>query len=336
MEIQEWKRFFENVNHRQPSQDEIEAAIEAGVVSPMGKASERLSSAELQSALSQSATEGLNQGFSAQSQSAANNIQPSSTTFWPSNPQNEAEFGSNVNQVQPQFTSISAPTMPVTHPKKKSKWPWVILGTLVGLLILVGLVFSGYAWWRMASGNIEGTWQMTSQQYYNDGEWVDALKEYKDHDYTFSSFVTIDRQNNLNEYTYYYDNDLENYPIISVQTYLKNYYHVDKWNKRITVSLSKSDLRGKVKKTLRKKFKDYYRYTNENSLDDDLENIIGTYDNTISYTVDGDRLEVVTKNKSGKIIQKTSYKRLSSIKASELRKIFNNVKAKFEDNYNIH
>ncbi|WP_165329374.1 hypothetical protein ACFSN5_08060 [Streptococcus tangpeifui] len=336
MDLQEWKRFFEDVNHRQPSQDEVKAAIEAGVVSPMVHASEpSFGSAGLQSAPSQSAArERLGQGGAAQS--AASNGQPSSPTSWPPNPQNKTELGQSVNQVQPQFTGNSAPTMPASPPKKKAKWAWGILGTLVGLLILVGLVFGGYAWWRMESGNIEGTWQMTSQKYYDDGEWIDALKEYKDHDYTFSSCMTVDSQNNLNEYTYYYDNDLENYPIISVQAYLKNYYHVDKWNKRITVSLSKSDLRGRIKKTLKKKFRDYYHYTNEDSLDDDLENIIETYDNTISYTVDGDRLEVITKNKSGKIVQKTSYKRLSSSKASELRKIFNNVKAKFEDNYNIH
>lgn len=64
MDLQEWKRFFEDVNHRQPSQDEVKAAIEAGVVSPMVHASEpSFGSAGLQSAPSQSAArERLGQG----------------------------------------------------------------------------------------------------------------------------------------------------------------------------------------------------------------------------------------------------------------------------------
>lgn len=132
MDLQEWKKFFEDVNHRQPSQDEVKAAIEAGVVSPMVHASETsFGSAGLQSAPSQSAArERLGQGGAAQS--AASNGQPSSSTSWPPNPQNKTELGQSVNQASLSLLAIQLqPCQPLPLRKRPSG-----LGGFWGLLLV--------------------------------------------------------------------------------------------------------------------------------------------------------------------------------------------------------
>ncbi|MFC3931398.1 hypothetical protein ACVR0S_02145 [Streptococcus dentapri] len=243
---------------------------------------------------------------------------------------------SDMTSPSSQGYTFSSQSESVSLSKKQARWPKV-LGGLVAFLLLLLAGAGGYAWWRYDSGKIEGAWQLTQWSYYNqkDREWVDVLKRYKDRDYTYSDFVTIDENRNFQEDSYFYANDYKNYPYLSLGSYLDDVYQVNQWDKNIKIGQSSQSYERQVTKILKNDLKGYYNSVKTADVNDDIDGIVANYDYSRDYTVKGNRLTIITKDQNGKVISKAVYQRLSDSKARKLKKTFNNVKKKFEDNYNI-
>ena len=220
--------------------------------------------------------------------------------------------------------------------KKKAKWPKVVL-TLAVLLFLAFAGAGGYAFWRNNEGNIEGTWQLSEWHYYDQDsdKWVDVLDQYKEKKFHYQDFVVVNKQKRFEEDSYSFSTNARNQPYLPLGSYLNDIYQVNQWDKTIDFSVSNKEYKDKVTKLVKSDLKGYYSYLNAQETKKYISSIADGYHYSRSYKVKGDKLTIITRDKSGRKISEASYRRLSASKAQSLKSDFKKQKAKFEKNYHI-
>lgn len=89
--------------------------------------------------------------------------------------------------------------------KAKNWGKGALISSLVAVVLML-LVGGVYGFWRNASGNIEGTWELKSSKVLdeNSGKLTNALKEHEDKDEIYVSFLKVDQSNNLQTHSYFY------------------------------------------------------------------------------------------------------------------------------------
>ena len=89
--------------------------------------------------------------------------------------------------------------------KAKNWGKGALISSLVAVVLML-LVGGVYGFWRNASGNIEGTWELKSSKVLdeNSGKLTNALKEHEDKDEIYVSFLKVDHSNNLQTHSYFY------------------------------------------------------------------------------------------------------------------------------------
>jgi len=128
--------------------------------------------------------------------------------------------------------------------KKAKNWgKGALISSLVAVVLML-LVGGVYGFWRNASGNIEGTWELKSSKVLdeNSGKLTNTLKEHEDKDEIYVSFLKVDHSNNLQTHSYFYKEGEEDQPTFTASDYLKEYQVVDQWNKSITYTKNKDTL----------------------------------------------------------------------------------------------
>lgn len=241
------------------------------------------------------------------------------------------------SQSRPEVMAGGSQSTSQTTQKKKSKWPRVLLA-LVALLFLAFAGAGGYAFWRNNDGNIEGTWQLTEWHYYDQDEdkWVNVLNQYKDKKFHYQDFVIVSKQKRFEEDSYSFSTEARNQPYLPLGSYLNDIYQVNQWDKTIDFRVSNREYKDKVTKLIKSELKGYYSYLNAQETKKYIASIAEGYNYSRSYSVDGDKLTIVTQDKSGRKISEAVYHHLSDAKAESLRSDFKKQKAKFEKNYHIN
>ena len=218
--------------------------------------------------------------------------------------------------------------------KAKNWGKGTLISSLVAVVLML-LVGGVYGFWRNASGNIEGTWELKSSKVLdeNSGKLTNALKEDKDEIYV--SFLKVDQSNNLQTHSYFYKKGEEDQPTFTASDYLKEYQVVDQWNKSITYTKEVSEF----KRELTKVVSQLYPNADKNLVDYYISDNVDNYrlyrkgKRTKSYTVNKDTLVVSTYNEDGKLTSRDTYEKVSKVAAKGLEAEYAEAKVAYEKNH---
>ena len=220
--------------------------------------------------------------------------------------------------------------------KAKNWGKGALISSLVAVVLML-LVGGVYGFWRNASGNIEGTWELKSSKVLdeNSGKLTNALKEHEDKDEIYVSFLKVDQSNNLQTHSYFYKKGEEDQPTFTASDYLKEYQVVDQWNKSITYTKEVSEF----KRELTKVVSQLYPNADKNLVDYYISDNVDNYrlyrkgKRTKSYTVNKDTLVVSTYNEDGKLTSRDTYEKVSKVAAKGLEAEYAEAKVAYEKNH---
>lgn len=220
--------------------------------------------------------------------------------------------------------------------KAKNWGKGALISSLVAVVLML-LVGGVYGFWRNASGNIEGTWELKSSKVLdeNSGKLTNALKEHEDKDEIYVSFLKVDQSNNLQTHSYFYKKGEEDQPTFTASDYLKEYQVVDQWNKSITYTKEVSEF----KRELTKVVSQLYPNADKNLVDYYISDNVDNYrlyrkgKRTKSYTVNKDTLVVSTYNEDGKLTSRDTYEKVSKAAAKGLEAEYAEAKVAYEKNH---
>lgn len=220
--------------------------------------------------------------------------------------------------------------------KTKNWGKGALISSLVAVVLML-LVGGVYGFWRNASGNIEGTWELKSSKVLdeNSGKLTNALKEHEDKDEIYVSFLKVDQSNNLQTHSYFYKKGEEDQPTFTASDYLKEYQVVDQWNKLITYTKEVSEF----KRELTKVVSQLYPNADKNLVDYYISDNVDNYrlyrkgKRTKSYTVNKDTLVVSTYNEDGKLTSRDTYEKVSKAAAKSLEAQYAEAKVAYEKNH---
>lgn len=220
--------------------------------------------------------------------------------------------------------------------KAKNWGKGTLISSLVAVVLML-LVGGVYGFWRNASGNIEGTWELKSSKVLdeNSGKLTNALKEHEDKDEIYVSFLKVDQSNNLQTHSYFYKKGEEDQPTFTASDYLKEYQVVDQWNKSITYTKEVSEF----KRELTKVVSQLYPNADKNLVDYYISDNVDNYrlyrkgKRTKSYTVNKDTLVVSTYNEDGKLTSRDTYEKVSKVAAKGLEAEYAEAKVAYEKNH---
>lgn len=247
---------------------------------------------------------------------------------------------------QSQGSQYLGQALPPKKPNKKLKWTLISLAAFIGALLLLG---GGYSTWRYTSGNIEGTWQMTDYKVYDEDRERWSSSKDDDAPKDFHSYLKVQKDKSVQYFAYYtakdyiynyYDDssknylDTQEYPAVTVASYLGYVEKIDQWNKKIKPSLSKSDYQDKVEEAYKNKL-DYNSSDAEDQAKIDAKNyseLMGKKPKyELTYKREGDKLTVKRiKVSTGKEVYVAHYKRLSKDKASSVENDIKDKKTEFK------
>jgi len=185
--------------------------------------------------------------------------------------------------------------------KAKNWGKGALISSLVAVVLML-LVGGVYGFWRNASGNIEGTWELKSSKVLdeNSGKLTNALKEHEDKDEIYVSFLKVDQSNNLQTHSYFYK---------------------------------------KGKRELTKVVSQLYPNADKNLVDYYISDNVDNYrlyrkgKRTKSYTVNKDTLVVSTYNEDGKLTSRDTYEKVSKAAAKGLEAEYAEAKVAYEKNH---
>ena len=220
--------------------------------------------------------------------------------------------------------------------KAKNWGKGALISSLVAVVLML-LVGGVYGFWRNASGNIEGTWELKSSKVLdeNSGKLTNALKEHEDKDEIYVSFLKVDHSNNLQTHSYFYKKGEEDQPTFTASDYLKEYQVVDQWNKSITYTKEVSEF----KRELTKVVSQLYPNADKNLVDYYISDNVDNYrlyrkgKRTKSYTVNKDTMVVSTYNEDGKLTSRDTYEKVSKVAAKSLEAQYAEAKVAYEKNH---
>ena len=220
--------------------------------------------------------------------------------------------------------------------KAKGWGKGALISSLVAVVLML-LVGGVYGFWRNASGNIEGTWELKSSKVLdeNSGKLTNALKEHEDNDEVYVSFLKVDQSNNLQAHSYFYTKGKEDQPTFTASDYLKEYQVVDQWNKSITYTKEVSEF----KRELTKVVSQLYPNADKNLVDYYISDNVDNYrlyrkgKRTKSYTVNKNTLIVSTYNEDGKLTSRDTYEKASKATAKGLEAEYAEAKVAYEKNH---
>lgn len=247
---------------------------------------------------------------------------------------------------QSQGSQYLGQALPPKKTNKKLKWTLISLAAFIGALLLLG---GGYSTWRYTSGNIEGTWQMTDYKVYDEDRERWSSSKDDDAPKDFHSYLKVQKDKSVQHFAYYtakdyiynyYDDssknylDTQEYPAVTVASYLGYVEKIDQWNKKIKPSLSKFDYQDKVEEAYKNKL-DYNSSDAEDQAKIDAKNyseLMGKKPKyELTYKREGDKLTVKRiKVSTGKEVYVAHYKRLSKDKASSVENDIKDKKTEFK------
>ena len=219
--------------------------------------------------------------------------------------------------------------------KKHNRTRGALISSLVAIALMIG-IGGGYGFWRNASGDIEGTWELKSSQVMDkkSGKLTNGLKEYQEKGEIFSSYLEVNTKNQLQTHSYSYPKTAKDKPIFTASDYLKSYQEVDQWNKSITYTMDEAQF----KKDLTKIVGDLYPNAEKSLVDYYITDNVDNYKfyrkgkRTKSYTVDKNELIISTYNEDGKLTSRDTYQKANARKAKQLKTDYSNAKATYDKN----
>ena len=220
--------------------------------------------------------------------------------------------------------------------KAKSWGKGALISSLIAVVLML-LIGGVYGFWRNASGNIEGTWELKTSKVLdeNSGKLTNALKEHENNNEIYVSFLKVDHSNNLQTHSYFYTKGKEDQPTFTASDYLKEYQVVDQWNKSITYTKEVSEF----KRELTRVVSELYPNADKNLVDYYISDNVDNYrlyrkgKRTKSYTVNKDTLVVSTYNEDGKLTSRDTYEKVSKATAKGLEAEYSEAKVAYEKNH---
>lgn len=220
--------------------------------------------------------------------------------------------------------------------KAKNWGKGALISSLIAVVLML-LIGGVYGFWRNASGNIEGTWELKTSKVLdeNSGKLTNALKEHENNNEIYVSFLKVDHSNNLQTHSYFYTKGKEDQPTFTASDYLKEYQVVDQWNKSITYTKEVSEF----KRELTRVVSELYPNADKNLVDYYISDNVDNYrlyrkgKRTKSYTVNEDTLVVSTYNEDGKLTSRDTYEKVSKATAKGLEAEYSEAKVAYEKNH---
>ena len=220
--------------------------------------------------------------------------------------------------------------------KAKGWGKGALISSLVAVVLML-LVGGVYGFWRNASGNIEGTWELRSSKVLdeNSGKLTNALKEHEDNDEVYVSFLKVDQSNNLQTHSYFYTKGKEDQPTFTASDYLKEYQVVDQWNKSITYTKEVSEFKRELTRVVSKLYPNADKNLVDYYISDNVDNyrLYRKGKRTKSYTVNKNTLIVSTYNEDGKLTSRDTYEKASKATAKGLEAEYAEAKVAYEKNH---
>lgn len=210
-----------------------------------------------------------------------------------------------------------------------------LISTVLALVLM--LVLGGaYGFWRNASGDIKGIWELKSSQVMDKdtGKLKDALEEYQERGEVFQGYLEVDGQNKLLIHSYSYPQGDKDHPTFTASDYLKSHQVVDQWNKSITYTMEEADFKKDLTAVVAalypnadKKLVDYY-------ISDNVDNykLYRKGERTKTYTIDKKELIISTYNEDGKLTSRDTYDKATPSESRKLTKDYQEAKATYEKN----
>lgn len=206
-----------------------------------------------------------------------------------------------------------------------------VLGGLAALLLLVG----GYALIRYQSGKIvDGTYEVVAYSYYDEDKekMVDGLKEYEDDDIELKDFMTV--EHNQSKYYSYMESDgtgsisiLENDEDIT--------QILDPWNRTQKQTLTASEYKDKMTAYIKKLKKEYSFFTDERAketIDNAVKGFKKASKEKRTYVKNGDQFTLSFYNEDDELIARTTFKRMSNEEAEERREDYKDAVKDYKKN----
>ena len=220
--------------------------------------------------------------------------------------------------------------------KAKSWGKGALISSLIAVVLML-LIGGVYGFWRNASGNIEGTWELKTSKVLdeNSGKLTNALKEHENNNEIYVSFLKVDHSNNLQTHSYFYTKGKEDQPTFTASDYLKEYQVVDQCNKSITYTKEVSEF----KRELTRVVSELYPNADKNLVDYYISDNVDNYrlyrkgKRTKSYTVNKDTLVVSTYNEDGKLTSRDTYEKVSKATAKGLEAEYAEAKVAYGKNH---
>ena len=214
---------------------------------------------------------------------------------------------------QPQFAQATATFQQVVPPKKgMSKKTKIILASVLGSLAAILLIVGGYSLWRYQSGKIaDGTYEVVAYSYRDEDKdkMVNAFDEFDD----VYSFVEV-KNNRSRYYSYLEDNKS---PYVSLLEYEHEIpQQFDPWNKTQTEVLTVEELESTVKDFMKDMSQDYSFYTKD-ATKESVKSYKKSLKEKRTYVKKGDEYTLSTYDKDGELQSRVTYKRMSKGDAEE-------------------
>lgn len=218
---------------------------------------------------------------------------------------------------QPQFAQATATFQQVVPPKKgMSKKTKIILASVLGSLAAILLIVGGYSLWRYQSGKIaDGTYEVVAYSYRDEDKdkMVNAFDEFDD----VYSFVEV-KNNRSRYYSYLEDNKS---PYVSLLEYEHEIpQQFDPWNKTQTEVLTVEELESTVKDFMKDMSKDYSFYTKD-ATKEAVKESVKSYKKSLkekrTYVKKGNEYTLSTYDKDGELQSRVTFKRMSKGDAEE-------------------
>lgn len=218
--------------------------------------------------------------------------------------------------------------------ERKKGWGKGVFISSILALVLMLVIGGAYGFWRNASGDIKGIWELKSSQVMDkeSGKLTDALAEYQERDEVYESYLEINDQNQVMSHSYFYPKDDKGQPTFTASDYLKSHQMVDQWNKSITYTMEESDF----EKDLSDVVADLYPNADKKLVDYYIADNVDNYklyrkgERTKTYTIDNKELVISTYNEDGKLTSRDTYRKASPSESRKLTKDYEEARAAYE------
>lgn len=285
MNQKEWLDYFETINDRKPTPEELQEAL-------------------------------VNGDFVASEGAPSGGAQPEVLA------ESVVAVDKPLEATQSVAEPLQAREEPLPEPKKPmSKKAKLIISVVTGVFALLLVSLGGFVAWTYQSGKIpDGTYQLSEYRYYDDDKekMVDGLTYFKENNMEMLDFIKVSG-NKLKSSSYMKSGSVQ---LVSAMDYETDSELIaNPWSHTLNLAWTLSEYTQIVDDVLEKQYRNF-DYASSSDIKASRDAYIESYKSSLKltyrYNLKGDELTLTTYNKKGQIDTERVFKRLSQEKTKKL------------------